>query len=360
MEAKNSNVGSDFDALLDIVQLCREIELISMKFYSALELAAESEAASAFWRQAALEEREHMEFWSHVISLAKKGHLPQVFDNPEEIRDELLGVAGKALELLSELPSCDKSMKSVMTMAFRVEFYCLHGALAPIFSLMGEISPCASYKRHLQSFIDMYKLHCGRSAPELQLLGETIQRLWTDNLRLSRQCYFDELSGLLNRRGFYNSARPLVSLARRRRNPVSMLLLDVDNFKSINDSLGHAAGDQVLRGIAKSLKASIRDSDIPARYGGDEFMVFCPDLTPSASRLVAEKAISAFRKAKFNGVSVAVSIGAVECVPQEGSSPDDEISRLLKAADILLYEAKGAGRDRVAWRNLDAPPEPSL
>jgi len=345
--------ANDFDVLVEIVLLCREIEFVSMKFYRGVSMKAGSKELAAFWRNAAKEELSHLKFWEQALALAKRGALPQIFDNPEEVRDELVSVAGKAFELLSELPHCGKSLKSMTTMAFRLEFYCLHRALAPIFGLMGDASPCASYGGHIQSFIDMYRKRCDKASPELQLLGETIQRLWTDNFLLSRQCYFDELSGLLNRRGLYNSARPLVSLARRRCNPVSALVVDIDRFKELNDSYGHDVGDQALREVSRALKKVVRDSDILARYGGDEFVVFCPDLSPGSAKKVAEKMLDAVRSSSFGKLRVSVSVGAVESVPLSHNSPEEELSRLVMEADKLLYEAKRSGRDRVAWKCLD-------
>jgi len=346
------NIENDFEILVEIVRQCREIECISIKFYRALEKMADTEEDAVFWRHALNDEQGHLVFWNDVLSLAKCGLLPQIFDDPAEIRDEILSITGKALELLSELPSCAKDFKATMTMAFRIEFYCLHRALAPIFSLMGDLSPCASYETHLQSFVDMYKLRCGSSSPELLLLGETIQRLWTDNLRLSRQCFFDELSGLLNRRGFQNSVKPLLSLAKRRRNFVAMMLLDIDDFKKANDLNGHAAGDEILSEVAKVLRGAIRDSDITARYGGDEFLVFCPEIAPFSSKTIADKILHSIRSSSFRGVFVTVSIGVVECMPSEEKSSYDEISSLIKAADKLLYVAKHNGRNRFAWEAL--------
>jgi len=344
---------NDFDDLIEIVQLCREIEFVSMKFYREVSKKAGSKELASFWRNASKEELSHLKFWDQALSIAKRGALPQIFDNPAEVKSELVSVAGKAFELLSELPHCGKSLKSMMTMAFRLEFYCLHRALAPIFGLMGDASPCASYGSHIQSFIDMYRRHCDKASPELQLLGETIQRLWMDNFLLSRQCYFDELSGLLNRRGLYNSARPLISLAKRRCNPVSALVVDIDRFKELNDRHGHDAGDLALREIAKVLKKVVRDSDILARYGGDEFVVFCPELSPGSTKAVAEKVLAAIRSSSFGEFRVTVSIGAVEGAPSTHSSPEEELSRLVREADRLLYEAKQSGRDRVAWKRLD-------
>jgi diguanylate cyclase (GGDEF)-like protein len=179
-------------------------------------------------------------------------------------------------------------------MAFKIEFFSIHRALVPLINLSKAIGgggscPYDKFADHLDSFIAMLRSKRSSIRPEMKLLAETIQRLWEDNLQLSRECYFDELTGLLNRRGFLNSVMPLLNLARRRASTVSITVIDIDFFKKVNDSYGHETGDKVLKAVANVIKNSLRDSDICARYGGEEFVVFYPEIRAGSSAFVSEK-----------------------------------------------------------------------
>ncbi|HEX6312646.1 MAG TPA: GGDEF domain-containing protein [Acidimicrobiia bacterium] len=150
----------------------------------------------------------------------------------------------------------------------------------------------------------------------------------------------DGLTGLANRRLFEESLDREIARSERRGSPVSLVVLDVDLFKDVNDTLGHQAGDRVLRAVGQALTANTKASDVPARYGGDEFVVLLPDCSAADALMVAER-LRAAVAARMTTVPVSVSAGAA-------SFPDnaEDGERLVAAADAALYEAKAAGRDR--------------
>jgi len=355
-ETPRSKGGDEF---VETIRTCLEIETVAYKFYSGLARASESSdpAMAAFWREVAAEEWTYIAFWDRALSFAEKGLLPHIFDKPREMRDELLNIAGKMIEILSEIDACVKSPTAALLMAFRIEFFSIHSALVPTINLMKaigqDVSAYDSFDAHLQSFISVFKSKVGALKPEMQLLGETIQRLWRDNLRLSRECYFDELTSLLNRRGFYNAALPLLNLAKRKQSHVAAIMIDIDHFKRVNDSLGHQAGDAALKEVGRLLKSVIRDSDLSARYGGEEFLVFCPEIKPGGARIVGEKIRSAVEAASGLGAAVTISLGAAEAVPPKDSNCEEDLAALIKAADSFLYAAKRNGRNRVEGRTLE-------
>jgi diguanylate cyclase (GGDEF)-like protein len=149
----------------------------------------------------------------------------------------------------------------------------------------------------------------------------------------------DGLTGLPNRRLFEESLDREVARSQRRRSPLSLVVIDVDHFKDVNDTLGHQSGDTVLRGVGRALIANTKASDVPARYGGDEFVVLLPDCSGPDAVSVAER-LRAAVAAEVSSVQVSVSAGTA-------SFPDnaDDGGRLVAAADAALYEAKAAGRD---------------
>ncbi|MDP9404704.1 MAG: GGDEF domain-containing protein [Actinomycetota bacterium] len=151
----------------------------------------------------------------------------------------------------------------------------------------------------------------------------------------------DGLTGLANRRVFQLALSRELALAQRRGEPCTLVLLDVDHFKAVNDTYGHQAGDDVLRRVGLALAQAARGTDVPARYGGEEFAVILPACSPVRARAVAERLRVAV-VAGAGDVPVTLSAG-VATYPHDAG---DEVS-LVAAADRALYRAKRTGRDRV-------------
>jgi diguanylate cyclase (GGDEF)-like protein len=156
----------------------------------------------------------------------------------------------------------------------------------------------------------------------------------------------DDLTGLYNTRGFAIAANRLFGQATRYGRPASVLMIDSDHLKSVNDSHGHDAGSRLLRQVANAVQAELRATDVPARYGGDEFIVLLPETPPKGAVDVAERIRSAIgsRPLALDGQQVAatVSIG-IACYPEDGRTLD----ALALRADRALYQAKQEGRNRV-------------
>ncbi len=165
--------------------------------------------------------------------------------------------------------------------------------------------------------------------------------------QLIHQANFDQLTDLPNRFSMRGRIEHAFFQARRNHTMVGLLFMDLDNFKKVNDALGHATGDTLLRKAADRIRAVIRDSDTPSRLGGDEFMIMLEGLKqPRQARLVAEKLVTAF-KAPFHidtsEIYTSVSIG-ISLFPEDGIS----VEELMQFADIAMYRAKqeGGGRYR--------------
>jgi len=182
------------------------------------------------------------------------------------------------------------------------------------------------------------------------LVDERTEQLQLANQVLEGLVATDALTGITNYRRFQEVLSEEWRRARRRRTPLSLILMDVDHFKSFNDTYGHAAGDSCLRQVARCLDGLIhRQGDMVARYGGEEFAILLP-ATPEGSALeMAEKFRKAVRDLEIShrGSSVdevvTVSVGTATMIPQ----PGDESGRLFEATDDALYQAKRAGRNRV-------------
>ena len=165
---------------------------------------------------------------------------------------------------------------------------------------------------------------------------------------LKHRADHDSLTNLKNRHSFESALGRMIA-DRAPGTPAALLLIDLDDFKSLNDSRGHLAGDRFLRHVADTISSSVRDGDLVARFGGDEFAVLLPGADEAAARDVARGLLETLRQNPLviDGwhSSVTASIGVIPLVEEVADSES-----VMHLADEALYEAKALGRDRVSWR----------
>jgi diguanylate cyclase (GGDEF)-like protein len=213
------------------------------------------------------------------------------------------------------------------------------GAAAPVHEngrpvgslIVSTGTPGRRYESAEQETVLAFAEHASLALTDARNFGEAMRR-----------ALYDGLTGLPNRTVFLDRLRQTMARSRRHGKPAAVLFLDLDNFKAVNDSLGHPAGDELLRSVAMRLSECIRAGDTAARFGGDEFAVLVEEAADGATaETVAERILAALED-PFRIAGHELRIGASIGIVQGGGEPED----LLRDADLAMYEAKSRGRRR--------------
>lgn len=169
-----------------------------------------------------------------------------------------------------------------------------------------------------------------------------LRNLRRSQAQLAQLVIQDQLTNVLNARAFADRLGEELDRNRRYPRPLALLYMDLDNFKTINDTHGHQTGDAVLRLVADAMRSSVRHSDIVGRLGGDEFAVLMPETDALVADAAAKRLVAGLRNVFKGTPNVTASIGVVSCTATDASTDD-----LLRRADQAMYDAKKMGKDRV-------------
>ena len=186
---------------------------------------------------------------------------------------------------------------------------------------------------------------------ELRIRVRSALRLFSLMRMLEQKAQIDGLTGLWNRAHFEERWEHEIERSRRHGNPTSLAILDLDHFKTINDTYGHPAGDSVIQGLSKIIQRQARGSDICCRYGGEEFAIIMPETSPEDARVLCERIRVELENtswARHPKRTVTLSCGIAGVA--EGETPDK--SAWLEAADKALYASKEGGRNRITVTDL--------
>jgi diguanylate cyclase (GGDEF)-like protein/PAS domain S-box-containing protein len=220
--------------------------------------------------------------------------------------------------------------------------YWEHATIAPVRNAVGQVTHFIAVK---EDITELKQAHHELEHANKQL-QEQLKKIRSLQAILHEQAIRDPLTGLYNRRYWCETIDRELARATREKYPVSMIMMDLDHFKNINDTFGHAAGDLVLQCLAQILSSATRSGDIVCRYGGEEFTLVLPNTTTEAAEEIAERLRLSFEQAHilWNGVQVhtTLSIG-VATFPFHASTS----SQLINVVDSTMYQAKNQGRNRV-------------
>jgi two-component system cell cycle response regulator len=191
------------------------------------------------------------------------------------------------------------------------------------------------------------RVEVGRRMVEIQdALAVKIEELRDSEKKYRELSIVDDLTQIYNSRHFYSQLESEINRSNRYGEPLTLLLLDIDNFKAFNDAYGHVEGDQVLWRLGQVVKRCLRQTDSAYRYGGEEFTILLPMTTQEAGAVTAERIRTEFKKETFSptpsqNVHVTVSIGLAQYKPHE------EMKAFIRRVDQLMYQGKKKGKDRV-------------
>jgi diguanylate cyclase (GGDEF)-like protein len=332
----------------DILELCIELDRAAIDTYGRLTASCADPAIRTVFEQMGQEEVTHVEWWSDLLTAWEAGLIPPVSDE-EELRTHLKQLA-EDVRAATPADCSDLSVDEMLAIAAHLEFYMLDPAFAELVDLVRpsrQVDARDAYSRHIMRLVGAIEDQHNPAALS-HFLARALSRTLRDQQRLSRLATQDPLTGLYNRRGFYGYVQQWCSWAARYGHPISVCVIDVDRFKSINDSFGHPAGDAALQSVAGALRDAVRTSDLVGRYGGDEFAVLAPETDRDELAQLMERVLVAIRETQTglsgDHANMTVSIGGAYVDGGVAVKPE----QLLAAADQGLYEAKRAGRDQAS------------
>jgi diguanylate cyclase (GGDEF)-like protein len=335
----------------EVLESCVRVDELAEAAYADMQRRCTDPETAEFCGIMAAEEHTHVAWWRELLEAWEEGLLPDVWPASDAAIQELHETIAE-LECVSADGDGPLDAREVLTRAARIEFFALDPAFAELLELA---EPGVARARH-----QAYDAHVNRLIAALErtfprdslqgFLAAVLRRAERENRSLSRYATHDPLTGLGNRRALAAQAQQWASWAARYGSAVSVLLIDVDEFKVVNDAWGHTIGDQVLLAITSAICSSIRSADLVARYGGDEFVLLAPELEPDGATALGNRIVKVVRELKVAAgagayVSTTVSVG-IATLFDPPNSEQRGLDTILAAADRSLYAAKKAGRDR--------------
>lgn len=339
----------------EILELCVELDTLAHRTYRGLSDCSADPRLTTVFEQMATEERQHVDWWGDLLMAWDAGLVPDIADE-QGIRERLIDVA-EEVRRASAITCEDLSTDDMLELAAHLEFYMLDPVFGELLDLMqpgNRVKTREAYSRHVLRLIETIEEHYSE-AGLARFLARVLKRAYRDQQRLAQLAMRDQLTGLYNRRGLVGHLGQWLSWSARYGRPVAVALIDIDNFKRVNDVYGHSTGDNALAAVAEALAGVVRSSDIVGRFGGDEFLVLAPETEGAELSKLMGRMIEAVRAARveYRGEPIDLSVSCGGAWLEGGVEVSGE--SLVAQADRSLYLAKNDGRDRAGEPVLVGP-----
>ncbi len=345
------------DILTKIVDECIYIEKQIKGFYAKVSKNLKDERLKKFWNSLSKEKEKHISHLHKVLVYVKQGSVPQIFSHPFELYEELKNIK----ENLDNLFKGEKNFEDVdniIFLSYFAEFQVINEAFALLYQL--EIPGVGSIEgdvyRYQSRFNKMMK-NFSKDKLRYMLLGNTLKKLWKYISYYMKGCEIDNLTGLLSRQGILRKTAPWIEMLVRDKKLFSIILIDIDNLKSINDKYDYKEGDRVLKFAANEIVNVCRKSDIAGRFGGDEFLVFMPSCKKKDIEKIAERIRKNIedksKEANLKVDRITVSIGGVLGCIESRRNVSDSFQKFVDFAENLLQKIKKNGGNGSAVFKMD-------
>lgn len=333
-----------------ILEFCVEMDQLAEHTYAALAEASTNHSLGEIFRQMSAEEGSHVSWWVDLLTAFDQGLMPDIMSDDSGLVERMRSL-NQELHAVIARDGVPSDPEDALALAARIEFYMID----PVFGELIDMTEPgraehrrAAYSNHLERLISAIEKHYQPGSLASFLAG-ILARTWQDNLTLTVYATRDPLTGIYNRRALDTHLQQWSAWSARYGRPLTVLLIDIDFFKGINDDFGHRFGDRVLREIAHTIRSATRSSDLVVRYGGDEFAVIAPETDSNEYRQLVDRILEMVHTLELTTddgrvVPLGVSVGGVVAAGLAGSSPRS-IDKLLSTADQGLYAAKQAGRN---------------
>jgi diguanylate cyclase (GGDEF)-like protein len=339
------------DSLCRILDSCVAIDTAATSVYGRMAEATPSPALRELFTAMEADERHHVGWWLELQKRYEEGSLQVPFADAAEVADQLASVVdeiGKTVP--ADLESLDE--RQMLLVATKIEYFALEPAISELIDLAeGSSDGQREYDEHLERLMRAIETE-GYVDDSLSIfLVRVLRRAWHNSNAMAGMAMKDSLSGLFNRRALTVLLDQMLASAVRYGEAFSLLMIDIDDFKSVNDRFGHVVGDEAIVSVSGMLSSVTRDSDMVARFGGDEFVILAPRAGSAESSRLAQRVEDAAAAISIQhagaDLSVTLSIGIAVVEPGAGAR-EATSDRVLTAADAGLYRAKEQGKARYA------------
>lgn len=335
------------DSMLRILNSCVQIDTMAAGLYGLMASATVDAHLAELFTAMEKDERQHLAWWLDLSERWSASQLAAPFLDPDDTARQLAAVVE---EIQTSVPADLSGLteRDMLLVATKVEYFALEPSISELIGLVGgEVDGQEQYDEHLERLMVAIEEYGYVDDALSAFLVRVLRRAWHNSSTLASVALKDGLSGLYNRRALTTLLEQTLATAVRYSEPLSVLMIDIDDFKSVNDGFGHAVGDKALVAVADVLRESTRSADMVARFGGDEFVIVAPKTGRAGAELLAERIEAAIGRTRImpEGPSVSLSIGVavLEASKDVGLVTADQI---LRTADTGLYRAKEQGKNR--------------